>query len=638
MFPTVPGTETKVTPESEVPIIPKATNIQFEFLLPIKKDSLVAFLAVYIDTPNKRRKYPSTKEKSNTGDMFFRLMWQGNTFKNIYFWHMLQRLCIQNYAIIAQLEISFSEGMVIITGETGAGKSILMGALGLTLGERADSAMVGDKGAKTIIEAVFKVKPTNKIIQLLKNAEIDVDDEVIVRRDIQASGKSRAFVNDTPVSLAQLQQYSALLVDLHQQFDTLELGSQEFQRLLLDAKADALNLLSDYSKLYQGFAQTQKKVNALRSNIQKAEQEKEYKLFLLNELEALNWQSGEEKTLEEELNLLTHAEQIKTNLAKVSVGMNEGEQPILPAVKSLITQLQSVSKYQPQLPDLLNRFDSVYVELKDIASDLDTILDGVSVDDQRLDQLNQRLAFAQRLVKKHALVSADQLTELQVSLSKEMDVLSHSEEDLEKLEKELAAQNAKAVELAMDLSKKRKKTIPGLEKSTNELLTRVGMPNAKFKIDIEQAALNASGMDQVSFLFDANKSGKFEPLGKVASGGELSRLMLVLKSLVAGSLEMPTLIFDEIDSGISGEAAKQVGVLMDEISISHQLIAITHQPQIAAKADQHLFVFKKEMDGKINTGIMELKGEERVVSIAQMMAGVNPSDAVLASAKEMMKG
>lgn len=550
---------------------------------------------------------------------------------------MLQRLYVKNYAIITQLEISFAKGMVVITGETGAGKSIIMGALSLTLGERADSSMVKDKSVKTIIEALFTLPSSQKIIQIFQEAEIEVEDEVIVRREIQANGKSRAFVNDTPVSLAQLQQFSALLVDLHQQFDTLELGNQEFQRLLVDAKAGILNEVANCAKSYQVFAQTQKKIATIRAAVLKADQEKEYKSFLLKELEELNWQAGEEKSLEEELNMLSHAEQIKSTLLRVSNGMQEGDQPVLTMVKSLVLQLQSVSKYHHQLPELVNRFDSAYLELKDIAAELDAVLDGVAVDDERLDQLNQRIALAQRLVKKHGLVTADQLVEVQTTLSGEMSMLSNAEGDLALLEKELVQHQLHTEQLAKALSKHRKNVVPELEKSANELLGRVGMPNAKLKIEIEETVLHETGIDRIAFLFDANKSGKFEPISKVASGGELSRLMLVLKSLVAGSLEMPTLIFDEIDSGISGEAAKQVGLLMGELSQQHQLITITHQPQIAAMADQHLFIYKKEVDGAINTHVRSLDDDERVSAIAQMMAGEDPSQAVLASAREMMK-
>ena len=550
---------------------------------------------------------------------------------------MLQRLYVKNYAIITQLEISFAGGMVVITGETGAGKSIIMGALSLTLGERADSAMVKDKEVKTVIEAVFTLPKSKKIIQLFEEAEIEWDDEIIVRREIQASGKSRAFINDTPVSLAQLQQFSALLVDLHQQFDTLELGNQEFQRILVDAKAGILQDVSQCAKSYQLFAQTQKKIAAIKAAVVKADQEKEYKTFLLKELEELNWQAGEEKSLEDELNMLSHAEQIKTSLLRVSNGMHEGEQPVLTTVKSLVSQLQSVSKYHHQLPDLVNRFESAYLELKDIAAELDAVLDGVAVDDERLDQLNQRIALAQRLVKKHGLVAADQLMEVRSVLSEALKVLNNAEGDIAQLEKELAQHQSHNEQLAKALSKQRKKVIPELEKSANELLGRVGMPNAKLKINIEETVLHETGMDRIAFLFDANKSGKFEPISKVASGGELSRLMLVLKSLVAGSLEMPTLIFDEIDSGISGEAAKQVGLLMGELSQQHQLITITHQPQIAALADQHLFIYKKESNGAIHTQVKSLDEDARVSAIAQMMAGENPSAAVLASAREMMK-
>lgn len=550
---------------------------------------------------------------------------------------MLQRLYVKNYAIITQLEISFAGGMVVITGETGAGKSIIMGALSLTLGERADSAMVKDKEVKTVIEAVFTLPKSKKIIQLFEEAEIEWDDEIIVRREIQASGKSRAFINDTPVSLSQLQQFSALLVDLHQQFDTLELGNQEFQRILVDAKAGILQDVSQCAKSYQLFAQTQKKIAAIKAAVVKADQEKEYKTFLLKELEELNWQAGEEKSLEDELNMLSHAEQIKTSLLRVSNGMHEGEQPVLTTVKSLVSQLQSVSKYHHQLPDLVNRFESAYLELKDIAAELDAVLDGVAVDDERLDQLNQRIALAQRLVKKHGLVAADQLMEVRSVLSEALKVLNNAEGDIAQLEKELAQHQSHTEQLAKALSKQRKKVIPELEKSANELLGRVGMPNAKLKINIEETVLHETGMDRIAFLFDANKSGKFEPISKVASGGELSRLMLVLKSLVAGSLEMPTLIFDEIDSGISGEAAKQVGLLMGELSQQHQLITITHQPQIAALADQHLFIYKKESNGAIHTQVKSLDEDARVSAIAQMMAGENPSAAVLASAREMMK-
>jgi DNA repair protein RecN (Recombination protein N) len=550
---------------------------------------------------------------------------------------MLHRLFIQNYAIISQLEISFADGLIIITGETGAGKSILMGALGLALGDRADLAQMRDKEKKTIIEATFKLTPSASLKQIFSEADIDLDDEVIIRREIQSGGKSRAFINDTPASLSQVQAVASMLVDLHQQFDTLELGNKNFQRLLLDARADALTLMDQYGVLYSRYSGLQKKIQALTQLLLKAQEEKEYKLFLLTELEDLNWSVGEGKLLEDELNILSHAEQIKSGIGKVSFSLSEGDLPLIPQFKSVVSQLQAVAPYHPLLPSLIGRLESSYVEIKDIHSELASLLDGLTVDEKKIEQLNERIALAQRISKKHGLLDLDQLVETRESLRVVIDQFEGSRDELIALEKEIESVQVAAVNLAQQLHEKRKKQVPVLEKSTKDLLTRVGMPNAVLKIDLKQVALSAAGIDEVSFLFDANKSGQFEPLQKVASGGELSRLMLVLKSLVAGSLETPTLIFDEIDSGISGEAAKQVGVLMDELSDVHQLIAITHQPQIAARADQHLYVFKHERDQTITTGIKVLEAEERVMAIAKMLSGEKPGESALATAREMMK-
>ena len=550
---------------------------------------------------------------------------------------MLERLFIQNYAIIAQLDISFSKGLVIITGETGAGKSILMGALGLALGDRADSSQLRDKDKKTVIEAVFKTMRTASMIQFFIEADIEVEDEIILRREIQSSGKSRAFINDTPVSLAQLQQLATILVDLHQQFDTLELGNKHFQRVLLDARAECMQEMVAYTDIYSQSTAIQKKIAAIEALLQKAQQERDYKLFLLNELEELNWTDGEARVIEEELDLLSHADQIRLGVGKIGFVMNEGEQPLIPQIRSMVSQLQSLASHHPSLPTLVARLESSYVEIKDISNDLESLLDGISVDDKRMEQLNERLANAQRLSKKHALAAIDGLVEKRMELSNELAVFETSQDELTALQKQLQTLHASATALASVLSKKRKAQVPVLEAASTELLKRVGMPNASLKIDLKPIALSASGTEDVAFLFDANKSGHYEPLHKVASGGELSRLMLVLKSLVAGSLEMPTLIFDEIDSGISGEAAKQVGVLMEELAINHQLIAITHQPQIAARANQHLYVFKREENGSITTSIRVLSEQERIQTIAKMLAGENPSEAVLASAREMMK-
>jgi len=549
---------------------------------------------------------------------------------------MLQCIQITNYAIISSLEVKFSKKLTIITGETGAGKSILMGALGLALGDRADLSQMGDKNKKLIVEAIFQVEASGSLVDIMQKLEIDFDDEIIVRREIAANGKSRSFVNDTPVTLSQLQELSSLLVDLHQQFDTLQLGKKDFQRTLLDARAGCLDMMKEFSSHYSKYISVTKLIEQIKQDMLKAEQEKEYNLFLLNELDELNWKAGEEKMLEEELRVLSNADQIRTTLSKITHSLKEGEQPMLSQIKSMQASLQSLGGFHSDFIPIAERMSSAYLELKDLSGDLEIMIDKVVVDEKRIDEINARLSVFQRLLKKHGVVSEALLIEKRNELSVKVAAFETTQEELVKKEKEKKDLYDAALKIATTVHEKRKKNAPILEAASIELLSRIGMPNARLKIAIDKEELNPSGIDQPLFLFDANKSGQFEPLHKVASGGELSRLMLVLKSLVAGSLEMPTLIFDEIDSGISGEAARQVGILLEELADSHQLISITHQPQIAARADHHLYVYKEDKNGSINTSIKLLSQQERVNAIAKMLAGENPSEAALANAREMM--
>ena len=549
---------------------------------------------------------------------------------------MLQSIHITNYAIISSLEVKFSKKLTIITGETGAGKSILMGALGLALGDRADLSQMGDKSKKLIVEAVFQVEPSGSMVDIMQKLEIDFDDEIIVRREIAANGKSRSFVNDTPVTLSQLQELSSLLVDLHQQFDTLQLSKKDFQRTLLDARAGCLDMMKEFSLHYSKYILVTKLIEQIKQDMLKAEQEKEYNLFLLNELDELNWKTGEEKNLDEELRVLSNADQIRTTLSKITNSLKEGEQPMLSQIKGMQASLQSLGSFHSDFIPIAERMSSAYLELKDLSSDLEIMSDKVVVDEKRIDEINARLSVFQRLLKKHGVVSEALLLEKRNELSVKVAAFEGAQEELVSKEKEKKILFDTALKIATSVHEKRKKHAPILEAASIELLSRIGMPNARLKIAIDKEELNSSGIDQPLFLFDANKSGQFEPLQKVASGGELSRLMLVLKSLVAGSLEMPTLIFDEIDSGISGEAARQVGILLEELADAHQLISITHQPQIAARADHHLYVYKEDKNGTINTSIKLLSHEERVSAIAKMLAGENPSEAALANAREMM--
>lgn len=549
---------------------------------------------------------------------------------------MLKKLDIQNYAIIAGLTLEPAKGMVIITGETGAGKSILLGALGLALGDRADSSQVRDKSKKTIVEAVFSVEVSAVLSALLQEADIEIDQELILRREIQSNGKSRAFINDTPVALNQLQAVAAQLVDLHQQFDTLELGSRDFQRALLDAKSGAAADMVAYTEVYEKYSQLKKRIQEARAVSLKATQEFEYKSFLFQELDGLKWTPDEGRNLADELNLLNNAEQVRAAIGKSVYAFQEGEQPVLPQLRAILSQLQPQAAFHAALPALLSRLEVVYVELKDVTAELEAILDMVQTDEQRLEELNARMALAQRIAKKHGLSDVDELVNITSALSDELNAFQTAGEELEKLEKELSKLEMNAALLADQLHEKRKKEIPELEKSVVTLLKRVGMPNARISITLKPVPLYVGGKDEVDFGFDANLSGQFEALHKVASGGELSRLMLVLKSLVAHSIDMPTLIFDEIDSGISGEAARQVGTLMQELSGKHQVVAITHQPQIAALALQHLYIYKTMDEGQVTTHVRELSGDERVMTIAKMMAGDNPSEAVITTAREML--
>jgi DNA repair protein RecN (Recombination protein N) len=388
--------------------------------------------------------------------------------------------------------------------------------------------------------------------------------------------------------------------------------------------------------MYTEYVEVSKKIVLLKQQIAKADQEREYTLFLLTELDELNWLEGEGKQLEEELNVLSHAEQIRDGLSTISYTLADGEQPMLAKLKNMQSVLQSLASFHADLHAMASRMGAAYLELKDLSGELQSMMNKIVVDEKRMDQINERLSNSQRLVKKHGLVSADELVVLRNRFHNEVKSLEHIQDELDACEKEKDLLFNQAYKVANQIHEKRVKQVPVLEKSTKELLARVGMPNASMKIEVKKGELSPVGLDQINFLFDANKSGNYEPLHKVASGGELSRLMLILKSLVADSLEMPTLIFDEIDTGISGEAARQVGLLMEELADSHQLISITHQPQIAAKADYHLYVFKQEVNGMITTGIKQLLPDESIMAVARMLAGENPSEAAIASAKEMM--
>ena len=552
---------------------------------------------------------------------------------------MLQHLHIQNYAIIEDLEIDFSGQLNIITGETGAGKSILMGALSLILGERADSHVLMDQQKKCFVEGVFNTKHL-AIAEFLKTNELSDDGrEIVIRREIAPSSKSRAFINDSPVSINILKQLSSLLVDLHQQFDTLELGSNDFQRQVIDALAGNNTLLAEYQTVFKKYSGLIKELKELKNNQSGSNREMDYKKFLLEELVEANFKEDEIEQIQQELKLKENAEGIKATLTKVYTVLEEDEQPMVQQLKSLNNQLSAISHFHKDVPILLERLHSLQVELQDIADDIDRLNGTVSLDADAINSLNERISIGFKLFRKHDVNSTKELIHIQKQLAEEIQSVFNLSDIISGKEKEFVILEKAAIALANKLSDNRKEQVKPFEQKVNSLLTKIGMPNARIRIEISDILeLDSFGNNNVEFLFDANKSNRFEPLRKVASGGELSRLMLSIKSLVAKSVQLPTLIFDEIDTGISGEAARQVGIIMKDLSAGHQIIAITHQPQIAARASAHYFIYKELKKDKVLTSIKLLSKEERVKTIATMLSGEKPTAAAFENAREMIAG
>lgn len=552
---------------------------------------------------------------------------------------MLQRLFIQNYAIIEEIEIEFTKGLVVITGETGAGKSILMGALGLILGERAETGVLVNKEKKLIVEGAFDCTNNKWVASFLKEQELEETDILLVRREISPQGKSRAFVNDSPVNLSQLQELSAQLVDLHQQFDTLSLGQTSFQREVLDALAHQLDKVEEYKLIYNKWVQAKAELADLLSKQSRAEAEAAYIQFQYQELEEASFRENEIEELEQEVKLLSNAESVQQFLARTTDTLSLGEDPLVSRLKTLLNEWNSFSSFHADFPALAGRLRAAYVELQELSRDIERVADQVQLDPQRLEVVNTRLSLGYKLYKKHQVNTTAGLLTIQSNLATQLSGVEQVGQSIQIKQKLVEELEQKAISLAAILSKGRKKQVSFLESNVQQLLHRVGMPAAQLKVNLLPGSLGAEGVDQIEFLFDANRSGQFNPLRKVASGGELSRLMLCIKSLVAESMQLPTLIFDEIDTGIAGEAARQVGLLLKELAQHRQVVCITHQPQIAGKAHTHFFVYKQaglSNTAAVQTGLRLLSPEERVEIIAQMIGGEHPTPAALANARELL--
>ncbi len=549
---------------------------------------------------------------------------------------MLNRIHIQNYAIIEELSVDFSSGLNIITGETGAGKSILMGALSLTLGERADSAALLQKDKKCVVEVFFSTIKNRSVKQFLLSNDLDADEELVIRREIAPNGKSRAFVNDTPVNLNQLKELSSLMVDLHQQFDTLELGDSDFQRQVLDALAGNAELLQQYSTIYHQYILIKKQLEELQSQQSNANKELDYNRFLFDELSEADLKENELEDLDAELKLLSNVENIKQQLDVIYFELKESEQPIVQQLKVLNNKLHALEQYHPGIAALFQRMQAMQIELNDISDEIEHINSGVAYSLERIQWVNERISLGYKLLKKHNASTTNELLLIRNDLEKKLNMLFSLSDIIGQKEKEANDLLKQCQRSAEAISVNRNKAIKPFAEKVNVLLAQVGMPNAKIKVQLTDVVLNQYGSNTIDFLFDANKSNRFEPLRKVASGGELSRLMLCIKSLVAKKMQLPVLIFDEIDTGISGEAARQVGIIMKDLSSSHQVLSITHQPQIAAKADAHYFVYKDIKADKIVTSIRLLNNDERITTIAKMLSGEKPTAAALQNAREMV--
>ena len=549
---------------------------------------------------------------------------------------MLTHLSINNYALINQLDIDFSSGLSIITGETGAGKSILLGALGLVLGNRADLSSLKDTSKKCVVEA--KLDITNYNLQdFFETAELDYENMTIIRREILPSGKSRAFVNDTPVNLSALNDLKSLLMDVHSQHQTMQLSDANFQFSVIDALAKNINFIESYKKGLKILAKLKKELEVLEKSQQEANLQYEYNLHLFNELEKAEILVDEQEELEEKLEKLNNIEDIKLNLSEaLSISVNE-EIGIQNLLFTLENRLSKIAPFSKEYQELLSRITSVKIELDDIVTELEDANEHIEFDPIEAEQINDRLQLLYNLQKKHYVNSNAELLVVLEELSEKVSQVENADENIKQKKNEIETVAAKLDSVALKISESRKKVVPSLLKELQLLLSDLGMQNARFSIKINSTKnYFLNGKDELDFLFSANKGGNFGELKKVASGGELSRIMLSIKKILSENTQLPTIIFDEIDTGVSGEVSNKIAAIMQLMSKHMQVITITHLPQIASKGTQHYKVFKEEINGETTTQLKKLNAEERVREIAEMLSGKELSESAIIHAKELL--
>jgi len=550
---------------------------------------------------------------------------------------MLTRLRIQNYALIRELDVDLRPGFSIITGETGAGKSILLGALSLILGQRADSSVLKDKSVKCVVEAVFRVDGLGLEELFLAN-DLDFDNFAIFRREINPAGKSRAFINDSPVMLKTMQDIGIRLIDIHSQNQNLELNTQAFQLMVVDICAGNQELLVTYKENYKDFRKLISDLAEAESLAEKSKADLDYFQFQFDQLYKAALTENEQELLEKELEILTHAEEIKAGLSNVSELLNGENISALIQVKTSIGLITKLNNFLPDAKGLSQRLESLYVDLKDVADEASSIGEKVEYDPDRIGSINERLDLIYSLQQKHHVKSVDELIVLRNALEAKILAVSSNEEEIQRLVQLKDLKKSEVEDLSNRLSVKRQSVVNEIEMRVIRQLLQLGMPNSKFKVEISSLlSPGTHGMDTVSFLFTANKNGVLCEISKVASGGEMSRVMLAIKALISKSKALPTIIFDEIDAGVSGDIAERMGIILKEISADMQVINITHLPQIAAKGDHHFLVYKQDSESETTTRLKLLTKSERIEELAKMLSGENITAAAILNAEELLK-
>lgn len=549
---------------------------------------------------------------------------------------MLQSISIQNYALINQLEIDFSDGFSVITGETGSGKSILLGALSLVLGQRSEGNVLKDKEKKCVIECSFYIEKYN-LQEFFEKNELDYEKEAIVRREILPSGKTRAFVNDTPVSLKTLKELGVCLVDIHSQNQNLVLGSFEYQVGIVDTYAQNAALLAKYQLSFKKYQDLKKELKNQEEIAAKEKADLDYFQFQLEQLNEANLVEGEQKDMEEELETLNHAEEIKSGLYQAYGFLSEGESSVISQIKEARSAISKIQGVFTEADSYFERLDSSLIELQDLSQELDRSNELVEFDNGRIDFLNQRLDTIYSLQQKHRVDSVEELMQIRDDLEGKVGKIESSDELIEDLKEQLTGQKIELQKAADNLSNSRKKAVPKIEKTIVSQLILLGIPNANFRVQISNSEeFQQLGADKVTFLFSANKNGSLEEVQRVASGGELSRLMLSIKYLISSSTALPSIVFDEIDTGVSGEIADKMGSMMNQMAENIQVISITHLPQIAGKGKYHYKVYKADDEHETYSNIVLLDKQSRIEELAKMLSGTDLTKAALENAKVLL--